>query len=99
MRLEILRTLSKQAKKAGAMPIVEVALPDHDHFDESTLRRLLEQAKGSDGVILTEKDWVKSEATRHLLQGVRVWCPQVSLEMLENEAGLAAAIGKVFGRV
>lgn len=89
----------EQVKKASAMPIVEVALPDHDPFDESTLRRLVNQAKGSDGLILTEKDWVKVRRHGQLLQGVRVWCPQVSLEMIDNEAGLTGAISKVFDRV
>lgn len=88
-----------QVKNAGAIPIVEVALSDHDHFDEATVRRVLDQANGSDGVILTEKDWVKVRRHAQLLQGSRVWCPRVSIELIENEAGLFAAIGKVFDRV
>ena len=76
-----------------------MVLRDHDPFDEETVREIVQQSRGTDGVILTEKDWVKVGRQTELLQGLKVWWPQVGIEMIEGESLLREAARLVFDRV
>ena len=88
----------EQVRLAGAVVVKKIALPDHDHFSSATLSKILEMAKGTDGVILTEKDWVKVRRRDALGGGTRVWYPQSCIEIMENEGQLAGCLCKVFDR-
>ena len=88
----------EQVKNAGAEVCDHVALSDHDPFDGPTWTGILEKAKGTDGVILTEKDWVKVRRHGDLLGGTAVWYTSVEIEVLEGEADLWGRVSKVFER-
>ncbi len=89
----------EQVKAAGVSAVGSSVLGDHDPFEQRTVRDIVRQSRETDGLILTEKDWVKVRRHVELLKGVRVWCPQVAIEMMDGEPRLLEAIGLAFDRV
>ena len=88
----------EQVRSAGTVLIETMPLSDHDRFERATMERLLKLAKGSDGVILTEKDWVKVRRWGSMLEGCPVYCPMVELDMVAGEAAAWEKICQVFDR-
>lgn len=88
-----------QIRKAGVSVAGSLVLRDHDSFEQKTVGEIVRQSRGADGVILTEKDWVKVRRHTELPGEMKVWWPQVGIEMIEGEAHFREALRLVFDRV
>ncbi|MFM9995872.1 MAG: tetraacyldisaccharide 4'-kinase [Phycisphaerales bacterium] len=43
----------------GDQPVDRIVLRDHDPYRDPTIRRIIEQARGLNAVVITNKDWMK----------------------------------------
>lgn len=72
--------LTAQVERSGATIVGSVALPDHAVWTEADMSRVATTAVGSDGIVVTEKDWVKVRG-RHAAWSVAVVRPRVVMDL------------------
>ena len=71
---------ASQVARAGAVITSSIALPDHAAWTEADVSRVAAAASGAEGIVVTEKDWVKLRG-RHAAWDVPVVRPRVVMDL------------------
>ncbi len=92
------RAVLATATALGATIVADLPARDHVAITTESLRRIVGAARGSDGVLLTRKDWVKvaalgDGAARTLLADAPpMVVPDMAIEFIEGEEAVIAAL-------
>jgi len=91
-------------RRLQASVVWHTAFPDHHRYRASEWRRIVEQAKAQrlDGIVTTEKDWVRLEPIRRG-QGMdatdpSVWVLAVRMTLLSGEEEFDARLARLYDR-
>ena len=82
-----------QVARAGAAILGTVALPDHAPWSEADVARVAALASGADGIVVTEKDWVKIRG-RHGAWSVPVVRPRLEMDLGASGDAIGALVEK-----
>ncbi|MEE3001568.1 MAG: tetraacyldisaccharide 4'-kinase [Planctomycetota bacterium] len=81
-----------QIRAAGATVAADMPAGDHAPFGRSELSSLAAMAEGTDGILMTQKDWVKARSMAELLGDHPVIVPDLRLRFVQGQAELLERI-------
>jgi len=85
----------EQIRAAGATVAADMPARDHAAFDRAELASLASMAEGTDGILMTRKDWVKVGSMGELLADHQVIVPDLRLRFVQGQAELLERIEAV----